>query len=203
MSIIVMSITFDVKTALAGATTLALVQTELFGAAARLGVPLDIASAMNLIASTGVSIESIAHMARALRHSTTRSFLDAWKSIAPALTNGAFTTLAGLAPVAFARYGTFETFSFSTGASSSSRARRTASSFFPSRSRFSDHRVASSPSSIEKPSRRRRPARPARPAQPRVSRGTRTPHPASSCPPRVRRDARHVRPIDARLVARV
>lgn len=112
VSIIVMSITFDVKTALASATTLALVQTELFGAAARLGVPLDGASAMNLIASTGVSIESIAHMARALRHSTTRSFLDAWKSIAPALTNGAFTTLAGLAPVAFARYEYFRNFFF-------------------------------------------------------------------------------------------
>lgn len=145
VSVVVMSVVFDVKTALTSAATLALVQTELFGAATCLGVPLDGASAMNLISSTGVCTwrarfitrrrpvrPSMRGRASRPRSPTARS-PPSWVS-SPWRSRGT---------------NTFETFSSRTGASSSSGARRTVSSFFPSRSRFSDDRVATARSRLK------------------------------------------------------
>ena len=66
----------------------------------------------NLIISTGVVNEFIAHMSRAYcRHD--RGAFAAFASIAPALCNAGATTFLGVIPSAFARYEYFRVYFFS------------------------------------------------------------------------------------------
>jgi hypothetical protein len=92
--------------------TLAFTQAELFGAMGRFNVKLNGASMANLIISTGVVNEFIAHMSRAFFSSDRRAGA-AFASIAPALFNAGVTTFLGVIPSAFARYEYFRVYFFS------------------------------------------------------------------------------------------
>ncbi|CEG02179.1 P-loop containing nucleoside triphosphate hydrolase [Ostreococcus tauri] len=114
---VIMFIALDVRTTLVSACALFLIQAQLFGAMARFDVKLNGASMMNLISSTGVSVEFVVHMARAFhtsqwRESANLRSVDAFKSVGHVLVNAAFTTVLGVAPVAFARYDYFRTYFF-------------------------------------------------------------------------------------------
>lgn len=113
-STIIMFVAFrgDVRATMVASATLAFTQAELFGAMGRFNVKLNGASMANLIISTGVVNEFIAHMSRAFFSSDRRAGA-AFASIAPALFNAGVTTFLGVIPSAFARYEYFRVYFFS------------------------------------------------------------------------------------------
>jgi Niemann-Pick C1 protein len=101
----------DTVTTLVCAAVLTLIQLELYGALYWLDMKLNPVSFINLVTTTGVSVEIVAHMARAYSVATepdrTSRALRAFTTMAPALANGAFTTFLGISPVAFSNYAYF------------------------------------------------------------------------------------------------
>ena len=101
----------DAVTTLVCAAVLTLIQLELYGALYWLDMKLNPVSFINLVTTTGVSVEIVAHMARAYSVATepdrTSRALRAFTTMAPALANGALTTFLGISPVAFSNYAYF------------------------------------------------------------------------------------------------